>query len=211
MNEPHPGYIGSKDISSFNQMKDLHLSAAPTALQSWALGMGLAQEVDFYVKSWPWPTKRSGTKILNTEKESAWLPGVECIWKQHGVWEITSAGQPVLIQSNYFSKKMDGTPIDFYKDFYTPFIRGFAEAITSASPNFMVFFEPIPNEEPPVIVTETEDWHKQLVYAPHWYDLGAVFSKSFDGYLTHDVQGLSKVRLFNSRGLKTYLPPVTLG
>lgn len=43
MNEPHPGYIGTQNITMFDQCKDLHLSCSPTALQSWALGIGIAQ------------------------------------------------------------------------------------------------------------------------------------------------------------------------
>lgn len=80
INEPHPGYIGTLNISSFDQKKDLHLSSSPTALQSWALGSGIPQEVDFYIKSWPWPTRKAGKTLINKEKVSVWLPGAECIW-----------------------------------------------------------------------------------------------------------------------------------
>jgi hypothetical protein len=41
---------------------------------------------------------------------------------------------------------------------------------------------------------------KEMIYAPHWYDLNALFTKSF-GFMTVNVQGLSRVR-------STYLTPL---
>ena len=144
------------------------------------------------MKSWPWPTRKSAVYPLNTDQVSAWLPDRECIWKQHGVWDIVQ-GKPTLLQADYFSKKRDGTSADFYIDFYAPFLREFCKAIRRGNPECIFLMEPLPNEEPPVLVQEKENWHTNTIYAPHWYDLNSVFSKSFTGFITHDVQGLTKV------------------
>jgi hypothetical protein len=50
------------------------------------------------------------------------------------------------------------------------------------------------NLQPPPVWT-ADDHHEGIVYAPHWYDLKSLFTKTFDGYITHDVQGLSRVSI----------------
>jgi hypothetical protein len=76
-------------------------------------------------------------------------------------------------------------------------LKKFNEGILSANERLMLFFEPIPNEEPPKMIDDLSGWHSNAVYAPHWYDLHSVFAKTFTGMLTHDVQGLSKVNVNN--------------
>ena len=80
MNEPHPGYIEMHELAKFHPTKDLRLANSPLPLQSFALGMGKTVEVEYFVKSWPYPSKKSGTRVLNENKKSAWLPGKSCIW-----------------------------------------------------------------------------------------------------------------------------------
>lgn len=80
INEPHSGYIGLSSIHKFDPNVSLILGDSPSALESFALGDGMEQEVEVWVKSWPRPSKRGGTRVLNTERESVWLNGQECIW-----------------------------------------------------------------------------------------------------------------------------------
>ncbi len=94
--------------------------------------------------------------------------------------------------------KADGTPANYNQDFYLPFIKRYIHAIKRVKSDYSVFFEPIPGTDPPVWL-EKEQVKQGLVYAPHWYDLKAIFSKSFDGIVTHDVQGLSRVGLIAKR------------
>ncbi|KNC98302.1 uncharacterized protein SPPG_06696 [Spizellomyces punctatus DAOM BR117] len=189
INEPHFGYIGLKSLHQFDPLKDLHFGDAPSALQSMALGSGIPQEVDVWVKSWPWPTRKNHKRVINPGKTSVWLPGRECIWRQHGVWDIVD-GQPRALVPDYFTKRRDGTPVDFGRDCYLPLIKRYTTEILSVNPDLLVYFEPIPNEDPPEL--SPEDDSPQLVYSPHWYDLKALFNKSFNGLITHDVQGLSR-------------------
>lgn len=192
MNEPHPGYIGMPDLTKFDTKKDLRLSSSPLPLQSFELGMGGTVEVEYWVKSWPQPSKCAGSRMLNNEKVSAWLPNRSCIWKEHGIWEYDKNGKAKLKKYKHFTVKKDGSPVHFKEDFYAPFLKKFAAAVREGNPDLFFFFEPVPNEDPPNLIEEKSDWLQNSIYSPHWYDLNSVFHKSFTGYITHDVQGLSR-------------------
>lgn len=147
MNEPHPGYIGMKTLKEFDPIVNLIFGDAPTPLQSFALGDGIPQKVGVYVKSWPFPTKKSHSRIINASKTSAWLPGHSCIWRQHGVWGLDGKGKPALLDSAYFAKHpTTGESIDFYRDFYVPFVNRYAKAIQRVKPEWYCFVEPLANE-----------------------------------------------------------------
>ncbi|KAI8830916.1 glycoside hydrolase superfamily [Chytriomyces cf. hyalinus JEL632] len=204
MNEPHYGYIGLKSMLQFDPYVFLHYGLVPNALQSFALGSGMEVDVDHYVKNFVGLTNKSGTKRVNSEKRSAWLKYGECVWKQHGVWGLDAAGNPVVLKPDYFTKNpATGAPIDFYKHFYVPLIRRYAQAIQAVNAENLIFFGPIPNEDPPVLNSE-DRVHPNLVYAPHWYDLKALNSKGFDPSYTLDVQGLA-------RGTKNLLSAIYFG
>ncbi|KAI9333829.1 glycoside hydrolase superfamily [Obelidium mucronatum] len=204
MNEPHYGYIGLKDLKQFDQNAFLHYGRFPSPLQSFALGSGMAVEVDFYVPSWPAPSRKSGTKLMNSEKRSAWLEYGACVWKQHGVWGLDESGKPKVLKPDYFTRHPEtGKPIDFYNDFYMPLMRKYTSAIHSVNPDHLVFFEPIPNEDPPIL-NEADRGQPNLVYSPHWYDLKALWSKSFDEKITFDIQALV-------RGTKSVFGAMYLG
>ena len=79
MNEPHYGFIGVSNLNKWDSFKNLKLYDAPSPLQSFALGQGIPQMVDIYKLSWPFPTTKSGKRIINEEEKSAWLDK-ECIW-----------------------------------------------------------------------------------------------------------------------------------
>ncbi|CAO3590368.1 unnamed protein product [Absidia cylindrospora] len=191
MNEPHPGYIGLSTLKEFDPIVNLIFGDAPTPLQSFALGDGIPQKVGVYIKSWPFPTKKSHSRVINASKTSAWSGNQTCIWKQHGVWGLKD-DKPVLLASDYFSKHPEtGKKVDFYQDFYVPFVNKYAQAIQSVKSSLYCFVEPLANEKSPVF--DKEDHHHNMIFAPHWYDLNCVFYKKFDGKVTHDVQALQNV------------------
>jgi hypothetical protein len=95
MNEPHPGYIGLENINHWNELKDLHLGDAPNAIQGFLLGQGIPQTVNVYARSWPWPTRKIKTRVVNEAKQSAWLPGRECIW--YLIKRLTTGNKTVYI------------------------------------------------------------------------------------------------------------------
>ncbi|RIB29178.1 Glycoside Hydrolase Family 5 protein [Gigaspora rosea] len=191
MNEPHPGYIGLSNLLQYDAGATLVFGDSPNALQSFALGAGIPQEIEVWVRSWPFPTRKQTTRIVNTECKSAWINN-QCIWQQHGVWGIdTNTLKPKVLIKDYFMKHpKTGDKLNFYKDFYLPFVNKYSEAIQSVRSDYYVFVEPLPNEPPPKWTPE--DHHKNLIYAPHWYDLKSLFTKTFDGMITHDVQRLTR-------------------
>lgn len=215
MNEPHPGYIGLDNLDAFDPIVNLIFGDSPTPLQCFALGDGIPQTVDVYVKSWPIPTRKSHSRLINANKVSAWLQGQSCIWKKHGVWDVDENGKPVLLDTKYFSKHPEtGEPIEFYRDFYVPLTERYAQAIKNVKSDWYCFVEPLTNEvnifqrctamnhsftgecasngiqKAPCLNAQD----KNIVYAPHWYDLYCLFYKKFDARMTHNVQLLQNVR-----------------
>ncbi|CAG8542007.1 1638_t:CDS:2, partial [Racocetra fulgida] len=187
-----PGYIGLSNLLQYDAGSNLVFGDSPNALQSFALGAGMPQEIEVWVRSWPFPTRKETTRILNKECKSAWINN-QCIWQQHGVWGIdTNTSKPKVLVKDYFMKHpKTGEKLEFYKDFYLPFVKKYSEGIQSVKHDYYIFVEPLPNEPPPKWTPE--DHHNNIVYAPHWYDLKSLFTKTFDGMITHDVQRLTRV------------------
>lgn len=208
-----PGLIGLRDLYAFDQRINLHLGDSPSAVESFALAAGYSLPVPHFTKSWPVPTIASSKRILNRERKNAWLDG-QCIWRNHSIWEWDKAkNRPILLRPNYFNRHpTTGEPIYFYDDFYIPFVRRFADTIRATDKRAFIFVEPIPNEIWPKWNADNSD----LIFAPHWYDLNAIFKKSFDGYVTHDVQALQRgdnvfnATFFGEKGArKNYLGQIT--
>ncbi|KIY42944.1 glycoside hydrolase family 5 protein [Fistulina hepatica ATCC 64428] len=186
MNEPHRGYIELKSLHAFDYNTDLHLDYIPTAFESFQLGAGYPTEVAKWTRSFPFPTTKTGSSVLNVEGRSAWRADGptkgQCLWEMHGVWGWdVKKDMAVVLRESYFVKHpMTGRKIDWYTDFYYPFVQKWAERIQPSGK--LVFVESIPNEE---------YRPRNMVYAPHWYDLNALFSKAF-GDFSVNVQGLSR-------------------
>lgn len=224
MNEPHRGLINLHDFHAWDYNTDLHIGHCPSLAQSLALGSGYAQRVPFYVKSWPFPTRKSHTSLVDPKGRSAWLPpraedvvdrphGMgECVWRAHDVWRWDEAkGCPVILEKNYFEHDhrpgRESRTIEWYRDCWAPFLARFSERTSRRFPRHLSFIEPIPNEYMPPWETEQSGplqpqkyatqtvidapRPQNLVFAPHFYDLNVLFSKSH-GLLNVDVQGLSR-------------------
>ncbi|KAG0741736.1 hypothetical protein G6F57_005927 [Rhizopus arrhizus] len=205
MNEPHPGYIGLDHLDSFDPIMNLLFGDSPTPLQSFALGDGIPQTVGVYVKSWPFPTKKSHDRVINASQTSAWFSG--CVWKEHGVWTVDDQGVPRLVNTHYFSKHpKTGEKVSFYEDFYKPLVNRYVAAIQSVKKEYYCLVEPLANEKPPVY--NEHDHHHNVIFSPHWYDLDSVFYKKFNARMTHDVQCLQRggnvfsATYFGKRGAK---------
>ncbi|WFD00469.1 hypothetical protein MYAM1_003218 [Malassezia yamatoensis] len=218
INEPHRGLI---NLTSFHQWcyeTDLHIGHFPPALQSMALGDGHPQSIPFYAKSWPFPSRISHTSHI-TPAQSVWLDPSQnpfsstrtatgCLWREHGVWAWDESKQkPVVLQADYFSVDPRAghhrRPVEFYSDFYAPFVNRLADRMHRICPEAMLLVEPIPNEFMPrwnphakstshtVDTTISAPLPRNFVYAPHFYDLNVLFFKAYSGFSVN-VQGLSR-------------------
>lgn len=179
LNEPGEGYIGMDDLASMQTV--VEKGALPTPLQSMTLGMGIPQEVGIWDIGFLGP-KQIGKRMLNPNGERAWLDGFDCIWKQHGVWDVDSQGQPRLLRPDYFAK-VKGRDVDFHCDYYVPFINRFAQEIREIHPEAILFVEHGFRSHGP---TWTENDAPNIVYAPHWYDGIVLVMKSFNSFLNYD-------------------------
>ncbi|TFK28296.1 cytoplasmic protein [Coprinopsis marcescibilis] len=197
MNEPHRGYIELPTLHSFDYNTDLHLGHVPSAFQSFQLGAGYPTLVPMYKRSFPWPTKLSGHLLLNSNKRKAWNPegptGGRCLWATHNVWDWDrNKNEGVVLQNGYFAvHPRTKEKVDWYTDYYFPFTQAWEKKVRGVvGQEKLMFVEPIPNEFCPPTWTK-ENRMSNMVYAPHWYDLNALFAKAF-GDFTVNVQGLSR-------------------
>ncbi|KAG8760210.1 hypothetical protein FRC11_000765 [Ceratobasidium sp. 423] len=197
MNEPHRGYVSTPSLHSFDYNTDLHFHDTPNALQSFALGAGHAVQIPHYVRSWPWPTRIGKHVLRNEQGVKAWRADGptqgKCVWEMHGVWGWdVKKHEPVPLREGYFKKHPEtGAGVEWHEDFFYPFIKRWASRVHELTGNSkMLFLEAIPNEFCPKSWTLENQPHK-MVFAPHWYDLNALFSKEF-GSMSVNVQGLSR-------------------
>jgi hypothetical protein len=180
LNEPALGYIGIPDLKAMPG--PLRIGDNPGYFQSMLLGNGFSQEVEVWKFAIPSPRK-VGKRTLNVNRVRAWLPGRECIWKQHGVWDVNSNGEPVLIKPDYFHK-LNGKEVDFNRDYFRPFAKRYAAAIREIDPQTLIFVETIPEYPLPI-------WQKgdaeSIISAAHWYDVVTLLTKNLNPWLGYDI------------------------
>ncbi|QRV86919.1 Cellulase (glycosyl hydrolase family 5 protein) [Ceratobasidium sp. AG-Ba] len=197
MNEPHRGYVSIPSLHAFDYTTDLHLHDTPNALQSFALGAGHAVAIPHYVRSWPFPTRVGKTVLRNEKGIKAWRTDGptkgECVWEMHGVWgwdKKKKEGVP-LRESYFKNHPQTGKEVEWHQDFFYPFVGRWSERVHALTGGKkMVFLEAIPNEFCPSSWT-SEKQPANMVFAPHWYDLNALFKKQF-GFMSINVQGLAR-------------------
>jgi hypothetical protein len=172
MNEPSAGYVGWRDLESPPDL--LRLGPMPTPLQAMALGAGIPQQVDAWEMGILGP-KRVGSQRLNPAGARCWLAGRECIWREHGVWDVDSQGRARLLQPKYFVE-VAGRQVSFPDDHLVPFARRFAAAIQQVDGRTLIFLEHDPVGGCPAWRAHGQ---AQIVYAPHWYDGYVLFLKEY--------------------------------
>jgi hypothetical protein len=203
LNEPGTGYIGKTDLNA--PPPGFKIGEIPTPFQSMLLGAGIPQEVDV----WEFRTrgaKRTGTRLVNPDKVSAWLPGHECIWRQHGVWDLGADGMPMLLRPDYFSQ-VNGRLVNFNRDYVKPFVNKFALATRSEHPQALIFVET--NRRQPLPEWGPKDANN-IVSAPHWYDGTVLFTKKFNSWIGSDlhggnlIYGPGKIRREYAKGIREF-------
>ncbi|TIB98826.1 glycoside hydrolase [Wallemia mellicola] len=187
MNEPHRGYIELDNFECWNYNTDLHIAHMPTPVQGMALAMGHAVTVDYYTRTFPFPTRKSGVRKISPVRK-AYKNDAVCPWLREGVWAYsTDKSKPVVLRQDYFKKHpLTGKTVEWYHDFYMPFAKKFYEKCANGR---WCVVEPIPNEFFPNIPAEEQP--KKLIASPHWYDLNALFKKE-GTWWSVNVQGLAR-------------------
>ena len=126
MNEPHRGYIDLQSMHAFDYNTDLHLgaireslygnivhsisiSSIASALQSFMLGAGHPTDVGVWTRSFPMPTRLTGSEVLNPHGKTCWRAdgptSGQCIWEMHGVWGWDrNKEEAVVLREHYFVK-----------------------------------------------------------------------------------------------------------
>ncbi len=179
INEPYPGYIGWRDLDSTGE--PIHLGLTPTPYQSMLLGAGVPQGVGFWELKLT-SLQKTSSRLLNQGCQRAWLPGYDCIWKQHGVWDFDAAGAPHLLVPDYFTK-VAGKSVDFSRKYLKDFNNRFSQAVASVHPGVQVFFESTADQPPD---TDCAPDSSAIVYASHWYDAMVVVTKEYSPWIGID-------------------------
>ncbi len=179
LNEPSVGWIGWADLNDNTSL--IRLGASPTPLQSMALGYGISQEVEKWHVGLM-GAKKIGKVKLNTAGINVWKAGYDCIWKQHGVWEVDSLGKPLILRPNHFTE-VNGRSIQVGPDYFIPFVRKYTATLRSVDPELAVFVEsPIGMRLPSFEAGDTSN----LVHAGHWYDVITLFTKNYRTHFSVD-------------------------
>lgn len=179
LNEPSNGFIGEKDASQPAQGIPAMIGETPTIFEGMLLGSDYPQAVDVY-KIGLTGFVKTGKVTANPQGVSAWMPGRQDIWRQHGVWEVNGEGKPVLKQPGYFAE-VRGRPVDFHEDYFKPFANRFAREIRSIAPQAIIFVAGAPHSGR---LTWGGEDAENIVHAPHWYDGMTLLRKSFLPWLT---------------------------
>ncbi len=193
LNEPSNGWIGVADLrQNHSQLK---LGAMPTPWQSMLLGDGRHQEVEFW-SFWQFGLRLSDWKTVNEKEIRAWQKGIECLWKQQGVWTLDDKDNPVLLNPYYFNE-VAGEKVDFSSQYLKPFINRFSQSVWKVDENAIIFFEGVPEFS----MAEWKDLDaSRMVNATHWYDGATLLTKKFNPNFTMNTDTMKLV--FGKKNVK---------
>lgn len=162
MNEPAEGFIGYEDLSVYPTVQGCALKKGtlPTPLQSFKLGMGIAQTLDNYSFT-VFGSRRAGTVTVDPEGTRIWVdPSTEpegvhpkwgwrrapewtlgtCVWALHDVWDADTGG---LLRPDYFRYHTSAPRMyaDFLTDFFLPHLTNYVMRIREAHPSAIAFVQ----------------------------------------------------------------------
>jgi len=179
MNEPNLGMIGWKDLAK--ESIYMRQGSSPTFFESFQLGDGFAT----WVKNYSPSLVQSGKILMNPNGARAWTRN--CVWEDQNIWARNAQGMPELLKPEYFRYRIvngEQQNIDLQKDYFMPFISKFRAVInkkTHSAGQYLIFVDRVTNFETASIsesMCESISL-ESLVWAPHWYDLVPLVTKSF--------------------------------
>lgn len=129
-------------------------------------------DVAIYTRSFPYPTRHTSSVVGNPTGAKVWREDGptkgQCPFEREGVWRWSERKKTTIaLQEDYFSKDRRGRKVDFYQDFYFPFIRKWEAVISKRQPGKCRMIAAIPNEFAPTW-PESARPSQNFVYAPHW-------------------------------------------
>ncbi len=190
LNELSNGFIGWPDLSKLKAFN--RKGMMPTPFQGMALGEGCSQEVEEWDIGFT-GVRKKGSRLFDPRGKRAWMDECNCIWKEHGVWDVDASGNPCLLQPQYF-KELNGRAVDFNQDYLKPFINRFTREIREIVPDAFIFVEHEVMDEPPQFTPEESS---NMVYAQHWYDIVTLMMKKYLHWVAIDVD--KKMPVFGPR------------
>jgi len=174
LNEPHEGWIGKYIDGSEWEGKSDVLGYVFTPIDAMLTGVGYSRIIGYQ------EVKRFGIKEtrkdeLNQGKISCWLDGYEDIWKKEGIWGLDEAGNPKILNNEYFLYK-NGEKIGFFQDYFSPFLKAYTKAIRTVFSNAIIFLT-----GPMESIMKGEaielDIPSNSIHAAHWYDVATTGTK----------------------------------
>ncbi|KAF8552990.1 hypothetical protein OG21DRAFT_1315529 [Imleria badia] len=194
MNEPSEGFIEYEDLSMYPiaQGAAAKKGTMPTPLQSFKLGMGIAQTLDNYTFG-SFGSTRTGTVTVDPKgiriwadpstepngvhpkwgwkRSSEWTLG-NCVWALHGVWDIDTGS---LLQPHYFRYSPSPSPssadpvlVHFSEEFLLPHLTDYVTRIRAAHPSAIAFIQASVFAIPPKV---PESLLKgRACHSTHYYD-----------------------------------------
>jgi len=174
LNEPPEGWIDKYVDGSEWEGKSEVLGHVFTPIDSMLVGAGYPRNIGYQ------EVKRFGIKEtrkdeLNQGKISCWLDGFEDIWRKEGVWGLDEVGNPKILNNEYFIYNNE-KKIDFYRDYYSSFLKSYTEAIRIEFPKAIIFLT-----GPMESVMKGERLEIEIpsnsVHAAHWYDVATTGTK----------------------------------
>ena len=188
INEPFEGMCGIDDLNDFSKESTATLKKGPTPTpaQGFRLGMGQAQEVEFWefgafgpkmakmvtidpkgANIWARP-KHEGQDGVNTkwgwQRDPGWVQGT-CVWASHGVWDIESGD---LLKPDYFHAPPGKPKLPFVEQWWRPHWQAFQKRIKPHHPECIWFIQPPVFALPPRV--DADDLEGRCCYAAHYYD-----------------------------------------
>ncbi len=187
MNEPSSGFIGRHPHGQNEELIMRRLGISPTPFQAILTGSGYPQRVERWGVS-PTGLYAYGKATLNRSRQRAWQAGRECVWREHGVWDVDASGEPRLLRPHHFTHVVrDGVPqrVEFGRDYLRPFVNTFARELRTVDPSTIMFVETVPRLDIP---HWNEDDAQNVVNASHWYDTFTLVTGLFFPFLNLDIK-----------------------
>jgi hypothetical protein len=190
INEPNHGYLGIEHLDVQPSNNVLRVGPTPTAFQGMRLAMGEALSVE----TWHFGSfgaKKDGLVTIDPQGRKAWLDADaeaqgskwgwerdpswrlgECIWAQHGVWDIATK---TLLRPDYFLCRPgdeSGEKVDFGEQFWQPSWVKWAAMIREVHPEAIHFIHPPVYEIPPPFHSDVlrDSVRDRACLSIHFYD-----------------------------------------